>query len=163
MTLKFDSWWAAATAYATFTTPTSPVSPLSAHFLHAVKLINPKNNKSATILALLDTGAEYSLVHHKFIQNLGLDLTKGQSISYVSSDSKGTAYRHNLQVQIGTLKPITMPITIYTGTVEQPPNMLGWGGLLKGLKFEISGKKLTYIELAQAALGSAQAYFRSRF
>lgn len=156
MTLKFDSW-------ATFTTPTSSVSPESAHFLHAVKIINPNNNKSATILALLDTGAEYSIIHHKFIQSIGIDLTKGRQFSYVSSDSKGTAYQHNLQVQIGTLKPITMPITIYTGAVEQPPNMLGWKGLLQGLKLEISGKKLTYIELAQAALGSAQAYFRSRF
>lgn len=150
-------------SYASFTVPVNPKTPSAAHFLHPVKIINPKNNKSVTIEMLVDTGAEATTIHYPDIKSLDIDLKEGPKGTFSSVEvESGTFYQHNLIFQIGNLKPIQLPVNIHTVKTESDVNLLGWQGLLRGITIEITGKKLTYTELAQAAMANAQAYFRSR-
>lgn len=149
-------------SYATFTVPvdTKPYpGGYGIHFIHPVKIINPKNNKSVTIKMMLDTGAQSTYIKKKDVDPLGLDIKDGVEgiVSNIRGDFK--THTHNLLFQIGNLKPILLPVRVG----ENLNNLLGRNGLLDKLRLEITGKKLSYIELAQAAMGSAQAYFRSRF
>ena len=133
-------------------------------FYTDVKLTNPKNNKSVTVTMLVDTGAANSrLDGSKYATPLGLDIKSGKgpySSVGPSITSKEVSYAHDLQIQIGDLKTITGPVFV---TIQKPLfNNLGWTGVLEKYQVKVEPTKLTYIELAQAAMANAQAYFRSR-
>jgi hypothetical protein len=132
-------------------------------FYTNVKITNPANSKSVTVPMLVDTGAANSrLDGTRYATALGLKIENGPSYTTegVSITSKEISYRHMLQVQIGNLKPITGPV--FVTTTKPLFNNLGWNGILEKYQVMVQPTKLTYTELAQAALGNAQAYFRSR-
>jgi hypothetical protein len=145
-----------AESYASFTVPGSM------HFFHQVKVINPANNKSVSIQMELDTGAETSMIYYPHVQSLGINLTSGRRGSVTSTRVKSApTYTHNLQIQIGNLKPITLPVLLHT--IGGDRSFLGWRGLLNNMKFEISGKKLTYTEIMAALAMSSFSSSSSSF
>ena len=114
---------------------------------------------------LADTGALYSNIDGEtYAAPLGLDL-KGVSTAGTSTTVYGTvnSYQHLVNMQIGTLKPFTNVPVYFTEKRPYPYyNNLGWIGALEKLQLNVTPNKLTYSELAVAAMGNAQAYFRSR-
>ena len=94
---------------------------------------------------------------------LGVTVTSGEPGSSISTAGSVASYRHFMDLQIPGLKPfLNAPVYF---TVKRPKpyyNNLGWIGALEKLQINVTPNKLTYSELATAAMGNAQAYFRSR-
>lgn len=146
-------------AYASFTVPVSTGSGYSIHFIHPVKIINPANNKSVSVNLMVDTGGEITRISYSRVASLGINLTSGRR-GTMTTVYKGQipTYRHNLAIQIGTLKPITIPVSLHTAKGDIT-DTLGWTGVLDKLSLTLSGRKLTYTEVATTAL--AMAFFSS--
>lgn len=148
-------------AYASFS------SPLSGRVFYVnVKVINPKNNKSVTVNNMLaDTGALNSQIDGEtYAAPLGLDITTGVPSTSTTVNGTITSYRHNnMTIQIASLKPLTNVPIYFTEKRPKPYfNNLGWTGALERLQLNVTPSRLTYSELAVAAMGNAGAYFRSR-
>ena len=146
-------------SYASFTSPLS-----GRNFYTSVKVTNPKYNKSVTITMLADTGALNSQIDGEtYGPPLGVNVTSGEAASSLTTAGSATSYKHLMNLQITGLKPfINVPVYF---TVKRPNpyfNNLGWTGVLEKLQLNVTPTKLTYTELAQAAMANAQAYFRSR-
>lgn len=129
-----------------------------------IKLI--KGSKSVTIPKMMvDTGAAQTFVNGEHANTLGLSLKKGVAGQVVGVSERCNSYTHLVDVQVGTLTPLK---NIQVTFVDKPCSkaLLGWAGVLQKAKLEIYGgvntPKLTYSELAQAAMSNASAYFRSR-
>jgi hypothetical protein len=140
-------------------------SPLYGRVFYTnVKITNPKTNKSITVLMLADTGAENSqLDGTTHAEPLGLELTKGIPATSMTVAGSVNSYGHNMTIQIGGFKPLTNVPIYFTATKVKPYfNNLGWKNALERLQVEVTPNKITYTELAQAAMANAQAYFRSR-
>jgi predicted aspartyl protease len=149
-------------AYASFSTPIDPSSSNRAHITHTVKVINPKNNKSTTVIMMLDTGATNSYLDGYAVKPLGLNLTSGRPVVLTHISGDVTAYFHTLLFQIGTLKPIPLEVMISDSDTLELGNLLGWNGLLNRMNLEISGRWVKYTELAALGMVNSQAFFRSR-
>lgn len=145
-------------AYASFTVPL-----YGRVFYTDVKVINPKSNKSITIKMLVDTGALNSQIDGtKYGTALGIDdITTGEPATSIGTAGSMKSYKHMFTIEFGKLKPI-MNVPIFLTASKPQFNNLGWTGALEKLQVEVTPVKLTYTELAQAAMANAQAYFRSR-
>jgi hypothetical protein len=151
--------------YPSYTSYASFSSPLYGRVFYTnVKITNPKTDKSVTVLMLADTGAENSQVDGTtYAEPLGIELTKGQPATSTTSVGTVTSYLHRVTIQIGGLKPITNVPMYFTSKKPSPYfNNLGWNGALEKLQINVTPNKLTYSDLAVAAMGNAGAYFRSR-
>lgn len=150
---------ALVSSYASFS------SPLSGRvFYTSVKVTNPKNNKSVTITMLADTGALNSQIDGEtYGPPLGVNVASGVPSTSTTTAGTITSYKHYMTMQIASLQPFTNVPVYFTAKKPSPYfNNLGWIGALEKLQLNVTPNKLTYSELAQAALGNAQAYFRSR-
>lgn len=132
-----------------------------------VKLYNVKTDKPAVNLNMLvDTGASNTIIGGQHAKPLGIDNLKKSKITAVMAGigQQSTTYQHNIKIQIGSLTPVTVPIYLRENTSEL--SLLGWKDVLDKAKLEVLSsvekKQFRYTEQAVAALGSAQAYFRSR-
>lgn len=151
-------------SYASFTVPL-----VGKVFFTTVKVINPKNNKSVNVLMLVDSGAQNSQIDGtKFAEPLGIDLKSGVlSTSYGVRGVKLSSYRHVLNLQIGNL-PVLTNVPVFLTDSQPQFNNLGWNGALEKLYTTVTPTKLTISDTlalgqqAQAAMGRASAYFRSR-
>ena len=140
-------------------------SPLSGRvFYTSVKVTNPKNNKTVTITMLADTGALNSQIDGEtYATPLGLDITTGEQSTSTTTAGSITSYKHFMTMQIASLKPFTNVPVYFTAKKPKPYfNNIGWIGALEKLQLNVTPNKLTYSELAVAAMGNAGAYFRSR-
>lgn len=152
-------------AYFTSNTYASFASPLSGRVFYVnVKVTNPKNNKSVNINMLADTGAQNSQIDGEtYGPPLGVNVTSGVPSTSLTSSGSASSYKHYMNLQITGLKPFINAPVYFTAKRPKPYyNNLGWTGALEKLQLNVTPNKLTYSELAVAAMANAQAYFRSR-
>jgi len=114
---------------------------------------------------LIDSGASSTSLGGQYIKPLGIDLLKSKvKAALISLGRQQDAYQHKLKMQLGNLTPITVGVFVREGPSDD--NIIGWDVLNKA-KIELFGgwtkPQLRYTELAQAAMGNAGAYFRSRY
>ena len=144
---------------ATYTTPIQSIrfpEYTSKVVFHDVTFYNRETGKPIIIEMEVDSGTEIPLLPVKYATRLGIDI-KDAVDSYEISDiySTGMVYVHVLTIKIGNLKPITTKVGFDTRKDASP--LLGLEDILKKVRFEIAGGKLSYIELA--ALGEAHKSF----
>jgi hypothetical protein len=165
----FSYYTSNVSSYAAF------ASPLYGRvFFTNVKITNPKTNKSITLPMLADTGAQNSQIDGtKYAKPLGInDITTGEEATSTLVTQQYKSYKHFLTIQIGNLQPITN-VPIFFTSIKPQFNNLGWTGALERYQVIVSPSKITYNEIlakaaaattaaATAAMGSAQAYYRSR-
>jgi hypothetical protein len=130
-----------------------------------VKLFDKNGKIANTIKMGVDTGSYMSNMGSNHVKALGIDITKGSPAGLTGVSGAGLeAYINNIKIQVGELKPVTVPTII--SVKPRSEAFLGWIGLLQKVKLEIFGgvakPQFRYSELAQAAMANASAYFRSR-
>lgn len=129
-----------------------------------VSLIN--GSKKVTIpRVMVDTGAIQTILSSKYAKELGIDTSKGIKGQTISVTESCNSYTVFVDLQVSNLSVLR---NVKVTFVDEPcqKELLGWYGILQKVKLEVYGgiktPKLTYSELAQAAMANAGAYFRSR-
>lgn len=137
-----------------------------ASFVPYVPITLVKNGKTVSIPRMMvDTGASATFVNASYAKTLGIDLKKGIAGQVVAISERCPSYTHIVDLRVGNLSLLR---NVQVTFVEKPCDkaLLGWQGILQKAKLEVYGgmntPKLTYSELAVAAMANSSAYFRSR-
>lgn len=111
-----------------------------------VKLINPDSGKTVTIGMRIDTGTNISRIHSNYAKQLGLNLKDGEKkIINTQTSTADEAYKHELTIQIGNLKPIKSKVLLKDPQIY---GLLGWEGALEYYNVIFNGgTSVTFTEL----------------
>ena len=165
---EYYAYLGLAQSFAAITVPLVPMGKGDPRPHLNVKLFNVKTDKPTVSLSMLvDTGATNSILGGQHAKPLGIDdikKSKKPAATTIGLGSQNVSYEHEIKIQIGGLSPVTVPF--YVRETPSEDNFLGWRGLLHKAKLEVFTQaqkpQFRYTEQAVAALGNAQAYFRSR-
>jgi gag-polyprotein putative aspartyl protease len=148
--------FALANAFATITVPGDNWN----QYHYPVKFYNVKTNQPVSIPMTIDTGGYNVTIGPEWAPKLGVNLKSGQPAALMGFE--GTVvnqYVHKIKIQIGTLKPLTVPVAISEKPVHR--NLLGWPGVLERYRIEaakgymkISDEVETKAALAMSRSGS---------
>ncbi len=113
-----------------------------------VKFFN--KNKSVTINVLVDTGAFGTVLRTEEVTHLGLDVRSGDEVIVLNADEGAQKlYYHDLQMQIGHLKPINTRAAIGNFDVVGK-SVLGRAKGLSNYAITFHGSNITFSEISQS-------------
>lgn len=84
--------------------------------------------------ALIDTGADISIVHAEIAEQLGLNLSDGEQTGFGGITGIGIGYKHNVAINIGDLVLPNVPVVFSDEIAPQGLGILGHEGLFDRLR-----------------------------
>lgn len=131
-----------------------------------VTYTNHKNNKSAKINVLPDTGATTDFLTPSVARTLGIEITSGQKVSFTTFGKAATTsgvYRHGLLLKVGNLKPIVTLAIIDTNGKNDQSNIMGMLTMLQFKKVTFRGRTLVFEEKDAATSVQKQAAYADAY
>lgn len=105
------------------------------------------NNNFFPYRALIDTGADLSVIHAEIAEILDIDLKTGRRHQFGGITGKGIGYIHTLNLEIGGNIFYKIPVSFSEDIAPQGHGILGHEGLFDKIKliFELGKKQIEII------------------
>lgn len=113
-----------------------------------VPVVFKYKDKSFPYQALIDTGADISIVHAEIAQQLGINLESGEKFPFGGICGNGVGYIHKVDLEIGGHIIENIPIVFSNDISPYGFGILGHEGLFNKLKllFEFGKKQFEIIQ-----------------